>query len=372
MRFLRTLIVLFPMFAMACGSDEGSDSNPSGGKDAGADSPDGSGSDASEDTGYPETGTPETGTDTSSDSNGDTTTDTAGDTLPEDAGPDATNEQALAVYADATCNLFATCAPFMLGYLYGDLQSCVERYMAGGRAAVLPEAPGVARSADDVIACANAMAAMSCEEMYAGGRNTACPKIPGTLSDGEDCFSDLQCSSGFCDRVGDCGSCAPRLGLGDDCEVANVGCADDQTCDAPTMADPTTCTATAGEGESCSVTVVCWGNLYCRAGTCEQPGADGDSCDGGDGSCNGLLGLRCTGGTCQLAISLADVGEACGIVGSSYVPCRGSSYCDDTTKKCVAKLDDGAACEVGTTNQCQYYASCQNDVCTVDAEPTCP
>jgi len=378
MRFPRSLFVMLPCFVVACGSDDSSDGTASQTPDAGFDAsmPDSSVSDATPDTGQPDTGQPDTGQpDTSTPETGtDTGVDTGSDTSPpQDAGPDATgSEQALATYADAICNLFDTCAPFMLGYLYGDLQNCIDRYVAGGRAAVLPDAPGVGRSAGDVIACADALSTMTCEELYAGGRDTACPSIAGTLSDGEGCFSDLQCATGFCDRSGDCGTCAPRLALGDGCEVANVGCDDDQTCTAPTMADPTTCTATAGEGESCSAAVVCRGNLYCHEGSCEQPGGDGDSCDGGDGSCNGLLGLECSGGTCQTALTLADVGEACGIVGSSYVPCRGTAYCDDATSKCVAKLDDGAGCVAGATNQCKYYASCRNDVCTVDTEPTCP
>jgi len=366
MRSLRSLFVILPFFVVACGSDaDSSNGTPSGGQDAGADTtvPDDAGGDVAEEASQPETGVPETGV-----------PETGSETAPpEDAAPDATAEQAaLASYADALCNLFGTCAPYMLGYLYGDLQSCIDRYVAGGRAAVLPQAPGVGRSPADVLACASAMSSMTCDELYAGARDTACPTIPGTLSEGDDCFSDLQCASGFCDRLGDCGTCKARLALGDECEVANVGCPDDQKCTSPTIADPTTCTATAGEGESCSVTQVCRGNLHCSNGTCEQPGGDGDSCDGSDGACNGLLGLRCSGGTCKPLATLADEGQPCGMQGSSYIPCRGTTYCDSASEVCVAKTGDGTACTTGASNTCMYYASCQNDVCTVDTEPNCP
>ena len=362
--------------ALACGSDDTSSETPS--TDAGADttSPNDAAADTALDGDETDTGAADTGGEAATDSGPDAEVDAATDAEVDaatDAEADAaTEEQAIAAYADALCGLFANCAPYMLNYLYGGEQTCIDRYVAGGRVALLPQAPGVARSAADLTACADAMGTMTCEELYGGARDTACPKVPGTLGEGESCFSDLQCESGFCDRSGECGMCAPSLALGDNCEVANNGCPDDMECYAPTLADPTTCTATAGENEACSTTTVCRGNLFCDEGTCVQPGGDGDSCTAVNGACNGLLGLGCSSGTCQQLGAFADVGQPCGIQGSSYIPCLGTSYCDSTTQKCVAKAGDGEPCETAASNTCLYYASCQNDVCVVDTEPTCP
>lgn len=357
---------------MACGSG---DISSEGSDDAGTDTsvPDDAASEAAPEGGQTDTGTADTSAEAATDAGADDAQDGQAEAAADAASEAGGEDQAMAAYADALCNLFATCAPYMLGYLYGDLQTCIDRYVAGGGVAVLPQAPGVARSAADVTACADAMSSMSCEDLYAGERDTACPKIAGTLAEGADCFSDLQCESGFCDRTGECGTCAPRLGLGDACEIANSGCPDGAKCSAPTVADPTTCTATAGENEACNATTVCRGNLFCDADTCVQPGGEGDTCSmAADGSCNGLLGLRCKGGTCQKLATLADVGQPCGIQGNSYVPCVGTAYCDSDTEQCAAKAGDGATCETASSNTCLYYASCQNGVCEVDAEPTCP
>lgn len=372
MRVLRFLALSLPLFAFACGSDDTSSGGPSPeGQDASAETslPEGGG--GGSDAEAPDVVGPDSGVDAD---DGGTEPDAEIDAQqPEGGEPDGdTPDQALTQYAEALCGLFDTCAPYMLGYLYGDLQTCVDRYVAGGGTAVLPQGPGVGRTPADVIACANAMSTMSCSELYAGARDTACPPIPGTLAEGGDCFSNLQCESGFCKRLGDCGTCAPRIASGGACEFANNGCDDGLVCHSPTIADPTTCTPTAQQGEACSPTVVCAGNLHCSSGTCEQPGGEGDSCDGSEGSCNGLLGLRCSGGTCKKTMTLAPAGQPCGIQGSSYVPCVGTAYCDATSKVCVAKSGDGEPCEPGSTNTCLYFASCQNDVCTVDSEPTCP
>ncbi len=372
MRFPRLIALSVPFLLTACGSD-GEDSSPPG-KDAAADtSPadaaDG-GQDAPPDQNQPDTNPSDTG---SPDAGLDSSEDGPPPDAQPDMGPDATaEEQALQSYAEAFCDLMDRCAPFMVSYLYGDEATCVARYVAGGRAAVLPAASGVNKTAADVVSCATAMTTMTCAGLYAGERLTACPAVPGTLSEGADCFTDLQCASGFCDRVGACGTCAPSIGVGGACEFANDGCGPGLICHAATMADPTTCKSSAGEGESCGGTVICQGNMTCRDGACEQPGGLGDSCDGSTGSCNGLLGLRCSGGTCVTGTTTAEAGESCGLQGNTYVACRGTSYCDTATSKCIAKLADGSPCEPGSTNTCLYFASCENDVCTPDSEPTCP
>jgi hypothetical protein len=369
MRFPRILALSIPLLLTACGSDGDDASAP--GKDAATDSfPAEAGQDAAPDQGQPDSEPADTG---SPDAGPDAVEDGPQPEAQPDSGPDATvEEQALQSYAEAFCDLMGRCAPFMVSYLYGDDATCIARYVAGGRRAVLPTASGVNKTAADVVSCATEMTSMTCAELYAGGRSTACPTIPGALSEGEDCFTDLQCASGFCDRAGACGTCAPSIGVGGACEFANDGCAAGLICHAATMADPTTCKASAGEGETCGASVICQGNMACLDGFCEQPGGPGDTCDGSTGSCNGLLGLRCSGGTCVAGTTTAEAGETCGLQGNTYVACKGTSYCDIATSKCVAKLADGSPCEPGSTNTCLYFASCENDVCTVDSEPTCP
>ena len=370
----RLWIALPLALLFSCGSDN-EDSSPRDGYDAGTDSCVSveTGTDAVSEVGQE---------DTSIDSNPvDGPADTAVDTndevlLPdgsEDSTPDAMTEaMALESYAEAFCDLMQRCAPYMVSYLYGDETTCVARYVAGGRSVVLPDGPGVQKNVADVVSCAMNMSNMTCPELYAGGRTTACPMVVGTLTEGASCFSDLQCTSGFCDRLGPCGSCAPPIGVGGQCEFANDGCAPDLICHETSFADPALCKQSAGQGESCGDTVICRRNLRCRQGKCEQPGGLGDPCDSSTGSCNGLLGLRCSGKVCVAGTPMADVGGTCGIQGNTFIPCKGTSYCDSTTHRCVAKLDDGSPCEASSANPCLYFASCQNGVCTVDAEPSCP
>ncbi|MCU0694511.1 MAG: hypothetical protein MUF54_24280 [Polyangiaceae bacterium] len=393
MRFLRPIALSIPLFVLACGSDDTSLSpSPRLTPDAGHDSAPPTDAavdtapytDASADATPPTDATADTTppTDASQDATtdlGDTSTgpevDGDGSAPPEtgpDTGPDASVEnQALHTYAVAFCGLIDRCAPFMLGFLYGDEATCVTRYMAGGRPALLPQAAGINKTADDVIACASAMDAMTCEHLYAGARTTACPVIPGALPQGAGCFTNLQCAAGFCDRAGACGRCAPRIGEGGACGIADDGCDEGLVCHAPTVADPPTCTPSAAEAEACGGGVVCRGYLTCRGGTCDQPGDVGDACDSSPGSCNGLLGLRCSAGRCVANAPFASEGQPCGVQGSSYVRCLGTSACDSNTKRCVLKHADGEACAAGSSNPCLYYASCKDNVCTVDSEPTC-
>lgn len=85
----------------------------------------------------------------------------------------------------------------------------------------------------------------------------------------------------------------------------------------------------------------------------------------------GLKQPRCYKRAMQLS-TLASEGQPCGFQAGSYVPCNGTTYCDSSSEKCVPKAADGETCSTESSNTCLYFAGCQNDLCVVDTEPTCP
>ena len=88
---------------------------------------------------------------------------------------------------------------------------------------------------------------------------------------------------------------------------------------------------------------------------CTGPKAEGETCFGSKSCADGLY-CPSSGSTSVCTKTLA-AGSACG---GSADACDDSTYCDQETAKCVAKLGDKSSC---TTNQSCSSGSCVNGVC---------
>ncbi|HQP34812.1 MAG TPA: MYXO-CTERM sorting domain-containing protein [Polyangiaceae bacterium] len=211
----------------------------------------------------------------------------------------------------------------------------------------------------------------------------------------ESCASNLQCKSGYCIKgkccAGDCqGSCADcSTGT---CKARPSGAAGDPAC-SPHLCNGTALTC----GDSCNSDTQCASGYYCNAANqCVAQLAQGKSCndDAGQGCltqdckvcatghcvdnfcCNTACGGQCdacngavrgwTGkvnGTCAIAPSSflgdpacsglkcngtdADCPDLC----ATDSDCDAAYYCNKL-KKCVARKDNGQACDTAATGDC--------------------
>ncbi len=155
--------------------------------------------------------------------------------------------------------------------------------------------PGTENTAQQLDACASALAAQGCNMNAATVPTPAECTVTGALATGSACESGFQCASG---------SCAPSAG-------------------------------DAGDGNS----------TLQRCGTCQATIASGQPCSADSGSTG-----RCeTGTVCDYSVHkpvcrpivYGDVGAACG---SPAAPCKPGLYCDNMARQCTAQQDEGAVC----------------------------
>lgn len=235
------------------------------------------------------------------------------------------------------------------------------------------------------VAAAGVQGSPSCAPYVCNGLSTGCPA--GCAGDGDCASTDYclsgvctakkvngaacsgtnQCSSGFCTDGVCCNlSCT---GLCTACTAAKKGAGSDGTCgNIVSGSDPDNeCTSglcTSGlcdgfgacgnlaAGTACGDLASCVGGLQTIADTCNSSGT---CVDGGTISCGNYL---CAGGSCPNSCVLdSDCIAAAYCSGGFCVPdcavdanCLAGEYCDLSTNKCVAQLNQGAACT--GNNQC--------------------
>lgn len=254
----------------------------------------------------------------------------------------------------------------------------------------------------------------------------------GAVKPGDECYDSLECGTeGHC--VGDellCpGTCKARIPVGGDCSgsddrcVYGADCNDDDECEAYAKkgepcgvecegglychrsdAHPDgICAERGGVGAECESSSHCQGNLHCRSsdGTCQQPIAQGGSCDPSDYGC--ANGLRCTvtsggsgAGTCEpykqkgeacvpgngdcrypftcsaetnTCIDPAGLGEPCGYNGGEWVPCAEGS-CSYMTNKCEPLKKEGEDCNA-YTDFCENHLNCGEESGKCERPPVC-
>lgn len=197
----------------------------------------------------------------------------------------------------------------------------------------------------------------------------------GTLAEGAECTSDAQCAKPADGRTARCQCvdgkkspvCTAQLAEGAKCPVGSsfsVGCSGDAQC------VNGTCQRPAALGESCASNI-CQEGLSCQSGKCAAGRALGESCNFVFDDC--AMPNYCPFSS-QKCTPPAKVGEPCDSSERKRA-CEPGAACDGfgTTAKCVALLDNGAACnddDLCKSGNCDFASSGSGFVCVDKTDMT--
>jgi hypothetical protein len=295
-----------------------------------------------------------------------------GDETVRDEPLDTSPQAVCAFYAERDCAAWQKCnAPEVRYFFGGDLATCKERSTLGCVSRVT--ATGTNQKPSQVVECARAVAALSCETYLDFERwPEACAIPPGNLSDGAACIASAQCQGGHC-----------AISNTEPCGV---------------------CRATSRAGEACGVQADCLDLMPCVNGVCVPHPKLGEPCDAkeracvaglvcrnldaaGEGICEKLLsvGAPCdprspAGEECDYTQSYAcdPVARICGVAADPFggvgAPCGSSGECNAVSfcrgGVCRARPRDGELCTVGVM-ECVHPARCIHGLCTVRDSAVC-
>ncbi|HXI59883.1 MAG TPA: Dickkopf N-terminal cysteine-rich domain-containing protein [Polyangia bacterium] len=214
--------------------------------------------------------------------------------------------------------------------------------------------------------CGDMIAAADCHSSVPD----VCRGTAGTLADGDGCFSDRQCQSGYCQYWGLCGVCTARAGAGQPC-------ADDNACPTGMFCSPSStggiCRAYSKLGQSCDGRYQrCEDGLSCYAGGCVPGRKEGDACQQAVDCFNAIDSLYCgPSHTCERP-GVSDPGGPCGYRDGKEIGCAGSAECKGLVNIgdqgiCAAPALDGDECEYG----CLPPARCVDRKCRVVTGDDC-
>lgn len=255
-----------------------------------------------------------------------------------------TPQEACGAFAAATCRKIASCYSASLRSTYGDEVTCAARVVLG----CVPrlQLSGTSDTPAQVLACAAALGATSCDDYYGNRQPAPCQPQAGALPLQAPCGDSNQCQSTFCEgAAGGCGRCARRAQQGEPCQEG--GCAAGTLCHRYlSQGMPvTTCQAPAPLRGAC-VSAPCEFSWNCFGGTCIRPESLGGACDG---LCDWRRGRECDASRGCIFIHWSTPGMECGraVTGNSIV-CQGNGWCDITRPNpkgvCKAGPADGASC----------------------------
>ena len=285
------------------------------------------------------------------------------------SGDDA-EAKACSSYASNLCARFNACAPVYVEVVFGDAETCTSRQ----KLTCGPKfgAAGTGATASNLSACADAVDAVSCDDLLDGNLPAACTGIHGSLSVGSGCVAGgVQCPVGtYCNVQPDqnCGVCESSMPEGQVCET-QTQCASGLTCAA------NTCGALVDMGGACDPGHQCKATLTCRAGTCAARLGLGETCVTKT-DCDSAHGLYCNTQTlvCD-AVMLAPVGQPCGDLPSGKTQCLASSCItpsNGTTGTCEAYAADGGSCGTAASpTTCLTPAACVQGTCTLPDPSAC-
>ncbi len=274
--------------------------------------------------------------------------------------------QACSDAATAACDRVAACSPFLVQYLYGDVQTCASRFQSTCTNAATAHGTGWTPTAEE--ACAKAVPGETCADVVSNNPPSACRASAGQLANGVACGDPSQCQSQYCNlgTSGTCGACATR---------AASACNRDQDCNYGQVCVTGGCVAPGLSGSTCDGTHPCNKTLACKNGTCAAPDQAGASCVVGDkdnlfGSCDELQGLYChaVSRVCT-ALPLVKPGQPCGLVNGGLTGCYAFGACPQAGGTCTAALADGASCTA--KDHCMPPAECSGGVCKLPDPSTC-
>jgi hypothetical protein len=295
-----------------------------------------------------------------------------GVTAASDGGTDApavTTADACMQVAQALCGALDGCAPFIVSEQYGDKATCISR--AALSCMTDQSTSGIARTPNDLVACATAAAGISCTDALTGNYPAACDPKPGTIINGMACGSNLQCQSTYCNKTDMCGVCSDRQDAGKAC-TTNDGCLKGLVCASSLCVKP------ADMGAACNLPgQPCRSDLACSAsqgpGTCGAKVGVGGDCTANSDLCDFTKGSICNtlaNPKVCIMINIAKPGDKCSL--ASKTGCVGGiDPCSSILLGgvCANPAADGAAC--GGNDVCIPPATCVNKICRLPSAPTC-
>ena len=294
------------------------------------------------------------------------TTSTTTATASSSSGGGVTAAEACDAVAAGVCSKLTSCSPFLVQIQYGDEAACRARNVITCPANFT--APGSTTTPEIAKACGDAIATISCDDLFERNLPAECDLNPGTLSNGDACGREVQCESKYCNNAGKaCGVCAKVASAGD-------ACGESDDCAKGLICAQGKCIVRGDAGASCDAATPCKATLACSGGKCATPAGAGEACDMKDNNCDNLQGLSCnTMSVCQ-KIKLAEPGEVCGLVGTDYIACSNGGHCKTDggmMGTCLAAADDGEACDAVAGPKCMPQAVCTSGLCTLNDGATC-
>lgn len=180
----------------------------------------------------------------------------------------------------------------------------------------------------------------------------------GTKAPGDTCSQDSECAPSTEGKV----TCATHFETGGGqtrkCQLSIVGKEGDAPCIGTKNGNVTSYSSSSNatppdRGYVCDVA----NGIACDSTTneCTHIGAVGEDC-----STNALYGCVATAycdSASKKCVARLPEGADC----SSFLPCTTDTYCDSTSKTCTAAIADGASCT--TSSQCKSE-SCVNKICS--------
>ena len=272
-------------------------------------------------------------------------------------------------FATAHCSKREECRAGEATSLFGTLDACIERFQEECLKALAAATSGATR--ETVAQCATTNEEAACSDYDTPGMLAGCSDVFGELEDGAECGVSAQCQSGFCQPSPEtCGTCSPRLALGDSCRATP------QCGFAGLYCHPVskTCEAYVEPGEPCTGDI-CAPGSSCIGANAEEAvcvpnvSAQGESCDAEMGpDCEHALGLFCAEGSCEPALSAGE-GEPCGEVDDQVYRCDSGLVCfppvtedeiGELEHTCQVPVADGEACDRRQGPPCLPPATCTN------------
>ncbi len=219
-------------------------------------------------------------------------------------------------------------------------------------------------------ACCLAHSAMDTSCFLNPGAGPAeCDFLQGTVANGGTCSSSVDCTNGYCHFSDTCaGTCTAYATTGTECDLGDVVCAPDATCDNRTHVC-TTQTGTAGSACSDTAHTGCEPTLTCLDpdgdgnGTCTELPSRGERCDENTIVCDFNSGIcdydfATMTGICAPAFAIGSmrciIDAQC--AGDAY--CRGASFGTMTYGTCTARATRGQSC---ATDKCVDGLVCRPD-----------
>jgi hypothetical protein len=300
------------------------------------------------------------------------------DAARDDVRPDdASAASACADLSAALCDRIAACAPFLVGRAFLDAADCHARATLAcmQRMSLVDSYPPLDVAAD----CTAQLKTVTCDAFFARGVHGfdglidyPCPVIGGLRDIDRHCVADAQCASGYCAyRWTGCGFCKPS-------PLDGAAPADGYEC-GPwlLLGDDKRCHLPGLTGDACNPDAPCASDLTCTAGHCAIGAAEGAACSD-TAPCDWTQGLSCDATTARCTkITLAKQGEICDESAGWFTLrgeyCVGGTSCvmGGTSKTCVKRIDDGAACIETSGALCRGPSDCIAGVCAVADDTTC-